>query len=102
MWSFLKLSMMMSTTLVPSLRVGWLPLTLRMRSVRSHPAPPSRVAPASPAPVSFRKSLRENRRCVRCFTKREVTTRGYHLQARLARPRESPYLNTHDDCYNHP
>src|SRR5215207_6714886 len=98
MWSFLRLSITTSTTLVPSLRVGWLPRTLRMRSVRSQPVAPSRVAPANPAPVSLRKSRREILREVRCFTKREITTRGYLLQARHTGPGEYGYLATHHDC----
>src|SRR5215203_620132 len=98
MWSFLRLSMMTSTTLVPSLRVGWLPRTLRMRSVRSQPVAPSKVAPANPAPVSLRKSLREILREVRCFTKQEVTTRDYYLQARHTRPGEYGYRTTHHGC----
>ena len=58
MWSFLRLSMMISTTLVPSLTPGGSMVMLRMRSVRSQPVAPSSVAPAIPAPVILRKSLR--------------------------------------------
>jgi hypothetical protein len=58
MWSFLKLSTMIRTTLVPSVTPGGSMVMLRMRSVRSQPVAPSRVAEATPAPVILRKSLR--------------------------------------------
>src|ERR671920_1335256 len=69
---------MISTTLVPSLMPGGSMVMLRMRSVRSQPVAPSNVAPAIPAPVILRKSLRVR---VRFLTKQERTTPQCDLQA---------------------
>ena len=59
---------------------------LRMRSVRSQPVAPSSVAPANPAPVSLRKSLREVYVTCAVLTKQERTTQRYVLQAGQAVP----------------
>src|SRR5918995_6328828 len=81
MWSFLKLSTMIRTTLVPSVTPGGSTVMLRMRSVRSQPVAPSRVAEATPAPVILRKSLRVS---MRFLTVQERTTQQCDLQAERA------------------
>src|SRR5215204_3004731 len=78
MWSFLKLSMMISTMLVPSFTPGGSMVMLRMRSVRSQLVAPSNVAPAIPAAVILRKSLRVS---LPFLTKQERTTQQCDLQA---------------------
>src|SRR3989337_2450127 len=58
MWSFLRESMITSTTFAPDSPPGRL---LRMRSVRSQPARvplPSRAIPAAPVPAAFKNCLR--------------------------------------------
>lgn len=52
-----------------------------MRSARSHPAVPSSVAPAIPAPASLRKSLRLRDRDRLGLTDREGTMPRPRLQA---------------------
>src|SRR3712207_2267751 len=67
MWSFLKESMITSTTFAPDSPPGRL---LRMRSVRSHPASaplPSRAIPAAPVPAAFKNCLRV-RVCTSAFS----------------------------------
>src|SRR5918998_489839 len=87
MWSFLRESMITTTTLVPGLPFGGV---LRMRSVRSHPVAPSREAPTIPAPESFRNSLRERILGLRGLTRREGTTLGGSLQAGRAQQSVNP------------
>src|ERR671915_556369 len=89
MWSFLKLSTMIRTTLVPSVTPGGSMVMLRMRSVRSQPVAPSRVAEATPAPVILRKSLRVS---VRFLTEQERTTQQCDLQAERAAVTVNPAL----------
>ena len=62
---------------------------LRMRSVRSQPVAPSRVAEATPAPVILRKSLRVS---VRFLTEQERTTQQCDLQAERAAVTVNPAL----------
>src|SRR5918998_1881854 len=69
-WSFLRLSMITSTTLVPP--PSGLPGRFGRRSVTLHPAP-RRDAPSAPAPVRARNSLRDSVRALRLLT----TTGGY-------------------------
>src|SRR5215207_9642124 len=72
---------MIRTTLVPSVTPGGSTVMLRIRSVRSQPVAPSRIAEATPAPVILRKSLRVS---VRFLTEQERTTQQCYLQAERA------------------